>query len=65
MERFWTFFYDDMLKRNTVDPLRILCSTEDLAEVKRLLPQWSRRKIDESKYIQVAVWYNPREVWIW
>ena len=55
IELFWTFFYHELLKRNTLNPLSELCKDHDRAELNRILREWSQRKSNESKYIQIAV----------
>jgi hypothetical protein len=56
MELFWTFFYHDLLYRNTINPLKEVIEqpNNDIAAAR--LAKWATRKADESKYIQLAVW---------
>ena len=55
IEIFFTCFYQDLIRRNTLDPLTELCQEHNQREVNDLLREWSQRKHDESKHIQVAV----------
>ncbi|OQU99756.1 hypothetical protein CLAIMM_05343 [Cladophialophora immunda] len=52
--RFWTYFYHEMLYRNTVDPLGTIIKATDDESVVAQLNQFARTKADESKYIQLA-----------
>ena len=55
-ELFWTFFYHEMLKRTTTEPLQKIAKEDDSAKLGSLFREWSQVKSNESKYIQVAVW---------
>jgi hypothetical protein len=53
--RLLTFAYYESFQRNTVDPLnRIIQSPSDDVRL-QLLREWSDIKVEESKYIQIAV----------
>ena len=54
IELFWVSFYREMLRRNTIEPLQIIGQADD-DKVVRLLSRWTRLKVEESKYIQLAV----------
>ena len=54
-ERIFTLGYHELLQRNTVEPLsRVIEATADDTRL-QLLHNWSLLKIEESKYIQLAV----------
>ena len=58
---YFTFFYHEMLKRNTSEPLRRICQDPEKCnkdELTAILRTGSQRKRNESKCIQVAVRYH-------
>ena len=50
-----TFLYHEMLKRNTLRPMRQLIQEEDEVKQIRLLRNWAQQKANECSYIQLAV----------
>ena len=50
-----TLLYREMLKRNTLRPIRDLIKEEDETKRRNLLREWSQMKKHEVTYIQVAV----------
>jgi len=51
---FWTFFYHEMLKRTTIEPLMAIAREEDPDQLRSLFREWSQVKSNESTYIQIA-----------
>ena len=55
VEGIGTILYREMLKRNTLQPLRRIIKESDRERRRRLLRDWARQKSNESSYIQLAV----------
>ena len=55
VELIGTILYRDMLKRNTLQPMRRIIKEPDAERKRRLLRDWAQTKSNESSYIQLAV----------
>jgi len=55
LQFFFTFFYHDMLKHTTTEPLKATAQETNPHKLGSFFREWSQVKSNESKYIQIAV----------